>query len=76
MLRVSYGNGIGGMEMEPKSGEAVLKPRQWILVLILALVAGALGGLLAGGVTVNIDDNAVHYENGPLEPLESHERQS
>ena len=53
--------------MESNSGEAVLKPHQWILVIILALVAGALGGLFAGGITVNIKDDAIHFDNRPLD---------
>ena len=36
-------------------------------VALLALVAGALGGLFAGGFTVNIKDDAIHFDNRPLD---------
>jgi hypothetical protein len=46
------------MDTEPKA--VCLKAWQWIIVLIIALAAGAIGGISAGGINITIFDNHSH----------------
>ena len=36
-----------------------LRPWQWIIVLIIALVGGVIGGYLAGGVNITIMESDI-----------------
>ena len=39
--------------MESQDDGARLTGRQWVFVIVLALFAGAIGGILSGGFTLN-----------------------
>lgn len=51
------------MSADPKS--VSLKGWQWALVVALAILAGAIGGMFTGGVHITVVDN---YGDAPKRP--------